>query len=70
MRIPWVLLLLVWMWDTQAQVLVVAGGHTPETKRQASELIKAVSDKNWDREKWQTRCRKHGFTCVGNEQVI
>jgi hypothetical protein len=70
MRIPWVLLLLVWMWDMQAQVLVVAGGHTPETKRQASELIKAVSDKNWDREKWQTRCRKHGFTCVGNEQVI
>jgi len=51
MRTLWVMLLLVWMWNTPAQVLVVAGGHTPEAKRQVGELIKAVSDQNWNREK-------------------
>jgi hypothetical protein len=70
MRTLWTMVLLVWMWNTQAQVLVVAGGHTPEAKTRARELIKAVSDKNWNREKWQTQCRKQGFACVGNEQVI
>jgi|GEM_PF-1598619 len=70
MRTLWVMLLLVWTWNAPAQVLVVAGGHTLEAKRQVSELIKAVSDKNWNREKWQTRCRKQGFACVGNEHVI
>ncbi len=70
MRTLLVMLLLVWMWNAPAQVLVVAGGHTLEAKRQVSELIKAVSDKNWNREEWQTRCRKQGFVCVGSEHVI
>jgi len=70
MRTLWVMLLLAWMWSAQAQVLVVAGGHAPEMKARASKLIVAVSDENWNREEWQAQCRRQGFACVGNENVI
>lgn len=60
-----------WMlsWGAFAEILVVAGCEWEHQIRAAERLIGLTREKNWNRDRWEARCRQEGFEVVGSEQV-